>query len=470
MSIIGTPRQELSRIAGEFSVEALCAGSTDQSIERALKASGVDGQRASPLQPKLVMWVVLCLPMFRADSIPAVLARLLSGLREMLLCLSLRPVGDDALAHARRRLGVAPLRRFFELEAAEVRPPPTFHGLRVWSFDGTALTMPDTKENRRVFGRVKVSRGRSAFPQLKMVALQDVHTRCFRDVRFRRWDGSEREAAAPMLKHLGEGDLLLIDRGFYGMWLFEAIRARRSHFLARVPAYVKLKAVRGTSKKSGDYLAWIQARLPLPEGQKVQGPRGRPATHRRVRMLVRVIEYRIRGFERVRVITSILDRAISPTEWVLEYHRRWDIELAFDELKTHQSSTAQGTPRTIFRSLTPRNVMQEAYALVAGYNLVRRSMAQAARQHRLDPDKISFVGTLRVIAHMLPRMKAAPAHRLLRLYEQLLLDIAEAQIDRPRRPRSYPRVVKRKMSNYKLKRPDHCQSSVNFRNTIRIGA
>ena len=114
--------------------------------------------------------------------------------------------------------------------------------------------------------------------------------------------------------------------------------------------------------------------------------------------------------------------------------------------------------------------MQEAYALVAGYNLVRRSMAQSAERHRLDPDKISFVGTLRAIAHMLPRMKAAPSHQLVRLYDQLLLDLAEAQIDRPRRPRSYPRVVKRKMSNYKLKRPKHRQSLVDFRCTIRIGA
>jgi hypothetical protein len=304
-----------------------------------------------------------------------------------------------------------------------------------------------------------------------MVALQDVASRRLRGVRYHRWNGAERDMALPLLGPLEEGDLVLLDRGFYGVWFFEAIRGRGSHFLCRVPGHVKLKAASGTRKKSGDYLAWIEAPVPLPEGQCRKPARGgRPATHRTVRLLVRVIEYQLRGFERVRLVTSVLDGSIVAREWVLEYHRRWEIELALDELKVHQSSTAQGTPKTIFRSLTPRNVMQEAYALAAAYNLVRGTIAQAAQRHGLDPDKISFIGSLRAISHMVPRMRAATATRLPALYRQLLADIAEALIDRPRRPRWYPRVVKLKMSNFKLKRPHHRQILVDFKETIRIGA
>ena len=183
MSIIDQTRRELSQIAREFSVEVLCAGSTDRHIEQALEASGRGHQRLSPLQPKLMTWLVLCLPIFRSESIPAVLSRLLSGLREFVLGLSLRPVDDDAIAHARKRLGVYSLRRFFRLQASEIRPLSTFHGLSVWSLDGTSLTMPDTEQNRRVFGLPKTGRGRAAFPQIKMVALQDVHSRRFWSVR-----------------------------------------------------------------------------------------------------------------------------------------------------------------------------------------------------------------------------------------------------------------------------------------------
>lgn len=470
MDPIGSSRSELVHFSRHFTVEALCSGKTGQAIEQALKTSGRGEQRSSPLQPNLMMWLVLCLPIFRSDSIPAVLGRLLSGLREFVMALSLRPVDDGAISHARQRLGIQPLKEFFRLQASEIRPEPSFYGLRVWAFDGTFLTMPDTKANRGFFGVIKTSRGRAAFPQVKVVGLQDVVSRRLRDVRLDGWKGAERQMALPMLEHLGEGDLVLLDRGYYGAWFFEAIRLRQVQFLCRIPSGVKLRAVRGTTKQSGDYLAFIEAPVPLPPEQRYKNSRGTLVKHRTLKMLVRVIEYRIRGFERVRLATSLLDRSLSPLDLVLQYHRRWEIELALDEIKTHQSSAAAGTLKTIFRGLGPRNVLQEAYALMASYNLLRGLILEASQRHHVEPDKISFVDSLRAICLMLPRMRSAPSHRLPALYDQLLADVAESLIDRPRRHRRYPRVVKQKMSNFKLKRPRHRQEIVDFRCQIRLGA
>lgn len=470
MGCIDRSGQELYPFSRDFTVEALCPGMTGKNIEAALRETGRDRQRRSPLQPKLMMWLMLCIAIFRSDSIPAVLARLISGLRGLVKTLPLQPAGDDAIAHARRRLGVAPLRRFFQVQAQEVRPASSFHGLRVWAIDGSTLLMPDTQENQRVFGLRKASRGRCAFPELKVVALQDTLSRRFRDLRWNQWNSGERDLAVSMLAHLDEGDLVLLDRGLYAAWFFRAIRARGSHFLSRVPGHVKLRRIRGSTRQRGDYLSWVTLRVALPKGQKIPGPKGRPITYRLLRLLVRVIEYRIPGFQDVRIATSLLDPGIDAHDWVLAYHRRWDIEMAFDELKTHQSSTAQGVPKTTFRSHTPRNVMQEAYALVAAYNLLRDTMARAADHRSLDPQKLSFVGSFRAITHMLPRMQGALARDLPLLYNQLLDDIAEALIDRPRRPRRYPRVVKLKMSKFMTKRPHHQQQLVDFRTQIRIGA
>ena len=469
MGCIDQSGQELYTFSKSFTVEALCTGRTEENLKAALEESGQDRQRRSPLQPRLMLWLMLCLPMFRSESIPAVLARLISGLRGLRNTLSLKPVSDGAIAHARRRLGVRPLRHFFQAQAREIRPAPSFQGLRVWAFDGTSLTMPDTEENRRVFGLRKASRGRCGFPDLKVVALQDTATRQFRDVRWNQRHASERDLAASMLGHLGEGDLVLLDRGFYAAWLFNTIRTRGSHFLGRVPAYAKPRPIRGSSRRQGDYLAYMEAPIPLPE-VRWHLIRGKLVKYDTLKLVVRVIEYRIRGFERVRLVTSLLDRSITSMDLVLQYHRRWDIELAFDELKTHQSSTAQGTPKTTFRSHTPRNVMQEAYALAAAYNLLRGSIARAANRRSLNPHTISFVETCRAITHMIPRMRGALACDLRLLHEQLLDDLADAQIDRPRRPRRYPRVVKQKMSNFKRKRPHHRQQISDFRSQIRIGA
>lgn len=470
MGCIDQSGQELYTFSKSFTVEALCPGRTAENIKAALRETGRDRQRRSPLQPSLMMWLMLCLPIFRSEAIPSVLARLISGLRGLRKTLSLKPVSDGAIAHARHRLGVRPLRHFFQAQAGDIRPAPSFKGLRVWAFDGTSLTMPDTKENRRVFGLRKASRGRCAFPDLKIVALQDTVTRRFRDVRWNQRHASERELAATMLGHLGEDDLVLLDRGFYAAWFFHAIRTRGSQFLGRVPAQAKLRPIRGTSRRQGDYLASMEAPVALAQERWYMSNRGKLVKYDTLKLVVRVIEYRIRGFERVRLVTSLLDRSITPMDLVLQYHRRWDIELAFDELKTHQSSTAQGTPKTTFRSHTPGNVMQEAYALAAAYNLLRDSMARAADRRSLNPHTISFVETCRAITHMIPRMRGALACDLRLLHEQLLDDLADAQINRPRRPRRYPRVVKQKMSNFKRKRPHHRQQIGDFRSQIRIGA
>ncbi len=463
MSIIGTIREKLSHYSKHFTVEALCGDGADRFIDEALKHSGRGKQRQSPLQPKLMMWLTICLSVFRHESIPAVLARLLTGLRDLVASLPLRPVDDDALAHARNRLGVDPVREFFRRHASQIIPPATFHGLCVYALDGTLLTMPDTQENRRIFGRVKTPRGRAAFPQLKMVALQDIYSHRFRDVIFRRWKTPERTMALLLLRHLADGALVLLDRGFYAAWFFGMLRTQRSHFLARVPAHVKFRPIRGMNKKSGDYLAWIEARTstPLPENPRIR---------LRIGMRVRVIHYHVRGFKPVRLVTSLLDREIPAMDLALKYHDRWEIELALDELKTHQSGTAQGTLKTIFRSHRPRNVMQEAFGLVAAYNLIRGAMAQAAARHGIDPKLLSFVDSVRAIEHMLPRMRAAAAVRLCELHDQLLLDLVRSRIDRPRRHRRYARVVKVKMSNFKLKRPHHRQKYFDIRERIRMGA
>lgn len=451
MECIGNFGHKLFRIGQDFTVEVFARGEVQAKLRAALKASGRLEQRASPLQPVLMMWLILHLPVFRSDSIPAVLGRLMGGLRGRFPQLPLEPAGDDALAHARCRIGVAPVRRLFQTLSDTVRPEPSFHGYRLWSIDCVQMTMPDTARNWEVFKPQKMSRGRAAFPRMRAAGLQDTVGRRFRDVRFGPLSKGERDLAKPLFRHLTEGDLVDLDRGFYGAGLFHHILSKKAHFLVRVPSHVKLKAVAGTRKSDGDYLADVQSDPKLPV------------------LRLRIIEYHMRGFGKVRLATSLLDPAIPALDWILAYHRRWEIEMGFDEIKTHQSSHAGGALKTVFRSKSPRGVMQEAYALFCSYNLVRETMALAATSHRIQPESLSFVGALRAIAHMLPRMRAAATEQLPSLHAQLLGDIVAQRLQRPRRQRRYPRVVRVKMSNYALKRPHHRQVFFDLRQ-IAIGA
>ena len=94
-----------------------------------------------------------------------------------------------------------------------------------------------------------------------------------------------------------------------------------------------------------------------------------------------------------RLVTTILDHEKAPAEQLAAlYHQRWEIETAFDELKTHLRGA-----RIILRSKTPDLVRQEFYGLMMAHFAVRGLMHEAALNADEDPDRISFLHTVRVV-------------------------------------------------------------------------
>ena len=113
----------------------------------------------------------------------------------------------------------------------------------------------------------------------------------------------------------------------------------------------------------------------------------------------------------------------------LHYHRRWDIEIAYDEIKTHQCVTLRGQAPTTFRSKRPDLVQQEIYALAITYNLVRTLIRQAAAEHGQDPTTLSFLDALQHILDAAPLLTAdTPDHREQKR-QYLLTLLADCPID-----------------------------------------
>lgn len=464
MGSIGGLGRELKEIGREMTIEVLCGEGVQEMARAVLVETDRTARRRRALDPLFMLWTVLALPLRRSLSIPNVVVSLLSGLRGRFPYLPLRPVTDGALAHARVRLGVAPVRALWRRVAGLVNPQPAFHGLRVWAVDGTHLDMPDTPENVRAFGKIQGSRGDSAFPHLRLVALLEVVSRRIRAVRFLSSRISETKAMPSLVKNLGEGDLLLADRGLYAFAVVMQLLSQGSHFLFRVSKILTIQRLQTLGK--GDWIGEIKYRLPLEEVPLLPGLRviARKRKFAYVRLRVRVIEFRVEPDGEVnRLVTSLIDPGLFPVrELALLYHRRWEIELAYDEVKTHLSRTAKGTAGTILRSKNPRLVMQEAYALVITYNLVRGLIGEAARAHDIAPEEISFVDALITIQLAIPHFSGAATERLPHLYRQLLSDLAACRNRRPRRPRSCPRVIRVKMSHFLLKRPPHIERKVDF--------
>lgn len=287
---IGQDHEKLSSLSRNFGVEVLSSGKVPAWITWALERSGRLKVRKSPLQPRIVFWLVVGMMLWRNESIPAVFGLLISGIRGRVGDLSLRPVTEGALTHARRRLGVRPFRLFFRKLGEEVQPPPSFRGHRVWAIDGTRLSVLDTPENLRVFGRRKVHRGRAAFCELSMVCLVDAARHMVRDAVFGLWDASELRGARRLLSHVAAHDLVILDRFFFGLPFFQEILAHGAHFLCRVSGQPRLQAIPGTRQRH-QYEAWMTRRVPWEPGDVRTGW----GTMKTVRLRVRVIDYRLRG-------------------------------------------------------------------------------------------------------------------------------------------------------------------------------
>jgi hypothetical protein len=331
--------------------------------------------------------------------------------------------------------------------------------LRLMALDGTTEDVPDTPANAAAFGRHTSARGTSAFPQVQGVYLIECGSHVVVDCGFWPCHTSERVGGFRVLRSVRRGMLVLWDRGFHDFDMLVAVRRRGAHVLSRLPAHVKPQPLR--TLPDGSLLAYL---LPTEAQRRRCGER----------ILVRVITYTITdpalpGYgEAHRVITTLLNPRVAPAHAVAcAYHERWEIEIVIDEIDTHQRLVG----RTL-RSLTPVGVIQELYGVLLAHYAVRVLMHEAAVQADLDPDQLSFVHALEIVRDAVPEFQMVVPTQQDALYARLLRDIAAKRLP-PRRPRSQARVVKRKMSNFKLKRAEHYQAlqpQVPFRDAVVVQA
>jgi hypothetical protein len=401
-------------------------------IAHILESTGRQSARVRRIPADAAARLVIALGLFADLPVPHVWRRLHPGTDAP------GPV-ESAFAQARARLGVRPLRELFDVIARPMATHQTtgasYRGWRLVAVDGTTLDLPDTEANARAFGRPGTDRAEGAFPQLRLLALCELGTRAICGLVIKPGRRGEQVMAGPLIDRLGPGMLLIWDRGFFGFPLAERVIRAGAHLLARVPSGAILAPTRRLS--DGSYLAELR-----PRG-------GRPGAG----LVVRVIEYthddpnRPGCGQRNRLLTDLLcPDELPAAEAPVVYHERWEQELAFDELKTHLSG--RDVP---IRSKTPAGVVQEVYGLVLAHYLIRRVIHDAAVTGSVDPGRVSFTGALRVLWCRLPDVPGAPPADW---YRDLLREVRRQRL-RPRRERWYPRVVKRKMSNWNKKRAEH---------------
>ena len=448
-----------SKFCHELTVDALSQVVPLDEVQGVLQEEGVVAQRERKLNLIVTVFIVIGMGLYDSLSIGQVLKTLAKGLRYIWPDPDYAIACDSAISYRRTQLGVRPLAQLFRRLCRPLATAQTLGaflgGLRLMAIDGTQEEVADTPANAAHFGRHRAGRGESAYPQMRCVYLAECGTHAIVDAGFWPLAVGERTGGFRMLRSLTAGMLVMWDRGFHDFDMLKDARQTGAHVLARLPAHVKPKLL--CTLPDGSHLAYLY-------------PADYKRRHHGEHLLVRIITYTIKdpvlgnNGELYRLVTTLLDPQGYPAlDLACAYHERWEIELVIDEIDTHQRLSHRP-----LRSKTPVAVIQEAYGLLIAHFVIRFLMHQAASLVGIDPDRLSFTHALEVVRQAIDEFQMTATEQLDQLYRRLLRDIAAVRLPQ-RRLRSNPRVVKRKMSNYRRKRPEHAhvpQPQLPFREAI----
>jgi hypothetical protein len=414
----------------------------------ALAHCGEAQTRRRKLPVDVALWIVIGIALFRDRSIHEVVMHLELVLKD---ANGNRVVSAGAIPECRRRLGSEPVELLFRLTADSWSTPTDeerWNGLSVWAIDGTCLSVPNTESNAAKFARPRNGKGASAFPQVRAVMLMNASTHVMKDFHFGSYSEGEITLLRQMWEKLPDRSLVLLDRGLQSWWAYWSLTqiGTERHVATRAKSSLHYRLVKKLGR--GDEL--IEVDLAKRSPDRVEGADVRTLQLRRITV-------RRKGYKTQYVLTSMLDPDKYPAAELGElYARRWEIENAYDEVKTELLDGED-----VLRSTTPEGIRQELFGIATAYNLVRREMARVAQEMGIPPLRLSFRHSVMLIRNFLvaaPEMAPGAIPRRLASLER---DLALLLLP-PRRARRCPREVLRRRRQYEIKhRPFNAKRSAN---------
>jgi hypothetical protein len=367
-------------------------------VKAVVAAAGKANRRQRDLPAHVVVYYVIALALYMQVSYREVLRCLLEGIRWLLgPTAALKVAGKSGISKARSRLGWRAVQQLHDQVVRPIAGQATrgawYGKWRLVSLDGSTLEVADETHNAAAFGRPGVSRGASAYPQIRFVSLVENGTHVLFGSQMADYNTGEITLAKAVLPCLEKGMLCLADRQFFGFELWNQARATGADLLWRVKKNLRLVCEKRLP--DGSYLSRIY-------------PSERDRRYQTNGVVVRVVEYRLEGVAGAepiyRLVTSILDPQPAPAqELAALYHERWEIETALDELKTHLRGA-----KIVLRSKTPDLVRQEFYGFMMAHFAIRGLMHEAALKADQDPDQLSFLHAVRVVRRKLLVFHAIP--------------------------------------------------------------
>ncbi|MFF5209673.1 transposase domain-containing protein [Streptosporangium sp. NPDC000396] len=341
-----TPSDD-GRLADQLSIGVLTSIFPMSLIDEVVRISGCADRRRRALPARLTIYYVLALCLFFDKNYDQVMRLLLNGLSWRSRWVhTWEPPSVSAISRARARLGAEPLRVLFCQVAGPVAEPAAprswLGGLRLVTMDGTALAVPETRDNS-AFGYPDEA---ARFPCVRVVAVAENGTHALIDATFAGSAVEHHTLARRLLRCLESNMLLLASFGSKGFELWHQAVETGTHLLWGITGADELPI--GRSFGDGSYLS---------------RPAGLGGATLRVIPLP--------GAEWL--ITTLIDPGqASASELAARYAERWAMDSALAWLRSDRHG-----PVAALRSRSPEMVAQEVWALLCTYQAIRALTCQA---------------------------------------------------------------------------------------------
>lgn len=306
---------------------------------------------------------------------------------------------------------------------------------RVLFVDGTSVQLPDTQANQAAFPQSGEQKEGCGMPIVQLIGLFELGSGMLIDLEESPWNVHENALfQGLMLEKIQEGDLLVADRAYCSFYNFWMIQKAGAHTVMRLHQARKVNFEKDSNE------AIVQWKRPSSHARPdyIDEDRWQAMPEQ---LSVRYIRSRIeqKGFRtrEVILVTTMLDK---PTSEVIElYHKRWQIELTFRDVKTTMGME-------LVRVKSPELALKQIWMFVIAHNLIRYLINRAKEKASTTT---SFKGTLdTLITFSRAAVKDGSLWCNARIGKLLSLVCEDSVPDRPGRVE--PRCVKRRPKGYQL--------------------
>jgi hypothetical protein len=336
-------------------------------------------------------------------------------------CKARQRLPEETVHELVKEIGNAPIKN------APSKWKPFGRDLKV--FDGSTGKMADTKANQKVFPQHKNQKKGAGFPIARFVVVMSLTVGTVIDYAIGAYKGKntgESSLLRNILTCIKKDDIALGDRYFPNFFLMADLNKIGADGIFRGQGQRHYDFRSGERLGKNDHIVfWEKPYKPTWMTQK---------EYDSYPDKIQVREFKVAG--NVYVTTFLNAKKYHKKELASIYERRWDVEINLKSIKATMNMD-------MLSCKTPDMVKKEIGIHFLAYNLIRIIMAEACVHHDTVPWKVSFKGTVQLLAAFMPYFLNSITRRNKILYAEMLALIVKNKIgNRPGRVE--PRVLKQR--------------------------